>query len=434
MVNSGNDLSGDIYLARREFLGNVYAQVTGTGNANATTPMQSQFNVNTYNINAGLPGSFPWLSQVAKNFTYYEFHGLVFEYKPTSGEFGNMSTNALGKVVMCTQYDPDAPNFQSSVQMENYDYATACKPSEHMLHGVETKHTQRPTNMLYVRTGATSKDEALTDLGDFQIATEGVAMNLAASATLQTVTVPIGELWVAYKVKLSRANIYNTINNAPADAFIATALGQQVIGSGQTGSTGTYLALPTVMKRLYTNPQSVNAWCPKNTNTLGVQVWGSSATVYYVVFPPGASGSYAINIGWQSDAAVASQYIPLLTVGGASDLTALITAGYQVPQGLIGIATAAPSTTVTVAGAASSIIVGTDGTITGGGSGIVSAFQTQTATGTTPIQCCGFNYVTFTSTPSQVVILKGVVVTNAAGAHSIAMTCQVMPTLLNGQS
>lgn len=252
MVNSGHDLTGDVYLARREFLGNVTASVTGSNSntAGVNMPIQSQFSVQSYNINAGLRTTFPWLSQVAKNFTLYEMHGIVFEYKPTCGEFGNMNTNALGKVVMCTQYDPDAPVFTSSVQMENYDYATACKPSEHMLHGVETKHSQRATNMLYVRTGPTSKDEILTDIGDFQIATEGIAMNIPPNGGVSTTyQIPIGELWVAYKVKLSRANIYNATTNTPCDFHIGVADEGGVMGIG--GGAGTYPYLTPVEQRLF---------------------------------------------------------------------------------------------------------------------------------------------------------------------------------------
>lgn len=216
LVNSGKDLSGDVYFSHREFVGNVTAQATGT----AGTSVQSAFQVNEYPINAAIAKTFPWLSQTAQNWVLYEFEGLMFEYRPTSGEFGNLSTNALGKVIMATQYDPDAAKFGQSVQMENYDYATACKPAEHMVHGVETKTSQRAVNMLYTRTGNTTKDRVFTDLGVFQIATEGIPMTLTGSSTV-TNTIVIGELWVSYRVKLSRANLFSNIlgNDVRTDVF-----------------------------------------------------------------------------------------------------------------------------------------------------------------------------------------------------------------------
>ena len=79
------------------------------------------------------------------------------------------------------------------VIMENYDYASACKPSEHMVHGVETKNSQLITNNYYVRVGPSSKDKVFTDVGIFSIATEGLPIIPASGAN---VYVPIGELWV----------------------------------------------------------------------------------------------------------------------------------------------------------------------------------------------------------------------------------------------
>lgn len=89
--------------------------------------------------------------------------------------------------------------------MENYDYSSSAKPSLGMLHGVETKHASSATNMLYVRTGNTAKDKVFTDLGTFSIATEGIP-GVAGAATQI-----IGELWVTYRIKLSRANLYGSL-------------------------------------------------------------------------------------------------------------------------------------------------------------------------------------------------------------------------------
>jgi hypothetical protein len=188
-----DDLSGDVIFSHTEFVQNVTVTTTG---ATSTSPFQ----LVSFPINAALASTFPFLSQIAANFTLYEFEGLMFQYKPTSGEFGASGSNSLGKVIFATNYDPDAIAFTSSQQMENYDYANSTKPSCGMVHGVETKPSQRSVIQLYSRTGVSPKDKVFTDLGLFQVATEGI--NASAAGTQV-----IGELWVTYKCRLSRKNL-----------------------------------------------------------------------------------------------------------------------------------------------------------------------------------------------------------------------------------
>ena len=181
-VNSSNDLTGDITFTHTEFVSNIEVATAG-------------FENRVFPLNPGLEESFPFLSQIARNFTLYDLEGLIFEYRPTSGEFGGGS-NALGKVVMATNYDPDDQPFFSSRVMENYDYATSSKPSLTCRHGVETANSQQALNMSYIRTSEISRDKIFTDLGTFQLATEGLPA-----------TGLIGELWVTYKCSLSRSRI-----------------------------------------------------------------------------------------------------------------------------------------------------------------------------------------------------------------------------------
>ena len=181
-VNTMGNETGDITFAHTEFVQNVVSPTSGFTNT-------------TFGINPGLLSTFPFLAQLAQYFTLYEFEGLIFQFKPTSGEFGNGS-NQLGKVIMATNYDPDAAPFTSSQAMENYDYAVASKPSLTVDHGVETAPQQQALRMNYIRSGDTTRDKIFTDIGLFQLATEGIPFDGI-----------IGELWVTYKVKLSRAQI-----------------------------------------------------------------------------------------------------------------------------------------------------------------------------------------------------------------------------------
>jgi hypothetical protein len=283
-VNASDDLSGDIYISHREFLQNV----TATGGAGNTSPFANL----TFALNPGLEQTFPWLSQIAQNFTLYELEGCIFEFRPTSGELGAVGSNALGKVVMATQYDPDAIPFTSTIQMENYDYANACKPSEHMLHGVETEPTQRATKMMYVRTGPSQKDKVFTDYGLFQIATEGLPITNGNTST-------IGELWVTYRVKLSRAQLFGSLLGAsiPTDYhFGYTAAG----GGTLFVNTATQLTTNGQISSYDTTVLNSGQLARKKTNNLGTYVQyatGAPTTSFQVIFPPNiVQGTYQITV------------------------------------------------------------------------------------------------------------------------------------------
>lgn len=277
-VNATDDLSGDVYISHREFVGNVQALGSGASS-------QSAFNVVQYPINAGLTQTFPWLSQLAENFTLYELVGCIFEYKPTSGEFGS-SANQLGKVIMATNYDPDATAFSNSVTMENYDYSNACKPSEHMAHGIETDNRQKVTNMLYVRTGQSTRDKIFTDYGLFQIATEGIPNSVTAGTYFN-----IGELWVTYRVKLSRALLNSSIGtNILADYFY----GGGGASSFFDNTTALVNASPTISSA-YNVPSSTSNMAAKKTNNIGCTVSSVDNKTIQITFPANIfQGNYRV--------------------------------------------------------------------------------------------------------------------------------------------
>jgi len=282
-VNQTEDLSGDIILSHREFLGNVTAIGTGL-----STP--SAFTSASYPLNVGLQQTFPWLSQTAQNFTMYEPEGIIFEYVPTSGELGSNS-NALGKIVMATQYDPDAPAFTSTIQMENYDYANACKPSEHMVHGVETDPNKRATKELYVRTGPATKSKVFTDIGTFQIATEGLPVNVAVGTVIN-----VGELWVAYRVRLSRAQLFGTIQGL--DEQMDILIGSNAVAGNMNGGTTTFFSsIGSSLVPYYTTQTNINRAWPLAKNTIGVTCTGTLNNANTFAFPLGlTSGLYRCSI------------------------------------------------------------------------------------------------------------------------------------------
>jgi hypothetical protein len=326
-VNEATDLTGDIYLSHREFLGNIQA-TGGSGNI-------SPFSVVSYAINPGLTASFPWLSQIAQNFELYELEGLIYEYKPTSGEFGATGTNSLGKIVMATNYDPDALPFTSTVQMENYDYSNACKPSEHMLHGVETAAKQRVTNMLYVRSMVSSKDKVFTDVGNFQIASEGLPITSGVTAN-------IGELWVTYRVKLSRAQLYGSlINQSCMCDFFQSSTHSASPGQKLFDGTVAFVQSQTWGPSYSLNFLGANQMAPKLSNTLGATVTSTSASALTITFPPNiVQGYFAIVIN-----AYGIPYTGLTWGAGATSLQyCTVVTSNGTNYGAVGNALAVPST------------------------------------------------------------------------------------------
>ncbi|QMW68863.1 capsid protein [Crucivirus-406] len=310
-VNQESD-NGDIYIAHSEFVKNITVTMAAAGN--------SPFNIEVLELNAGLNETFPFLSQLAQNYVLYDFEGLVFQYKPSSGESAGNS-NALGKIIMATNYDPDASPFINAIQMENYDYAASCKPSVGMLHGVETDNTQQVVNMTYIRTGPISKAKVFTDIGTFQIATEGVPLAAAGTQIL-------GELWVSYRVKLSRANLYGSVmgSNAGYDRFFLTTsavanLNTLVFTVGAANTIGATCAFTSNTKLLVTFPTTIVAGayyvvCRSSTVAGGLMIWNAPTNnLNCTMFTPG-------NVPIAGPA-----HFPAPSVGGAANLLHSFLAG-----------------------------------------------------------------------------------------------------------
>lgn len=339
------NLSGDIVYSNCEFVTNIKATIPSGASA-------SQFENRTFQINPGIAGSFPFLSQIANNFELYEFEGLMFQYKPTSGEFGSSNSNALGKVIMATNYDPDAVEFGNAIQMENYDYAVSCKPSSGAVHGVECAPNQRTTKLMYTRSGTSVKDKVFTDIGTFQLATEGIPAGVAGE-------VLVGELWVTYTVKLSRARLYDSIGNscnystitwtpfttvfsdAANNAVIDQTLGLELLQDGGADSNSVRLRFPPsisfgkylVMVYFRINGTSgaapvidlpasctIDNLTPEAVRVTDTAAFGEKVKLKYVTVNALASQQAAFDVGVQSPPSASYQRIQILVVQVDPDL------------------------------------------------------------------------------------------------------------------
>nr|AOV86262.1 putative capsid [uncultured virus] len=153
----------------------------------------TSFSLNSFRINPTVSDTFPWLSAIAQNYEQYVVQGMIFEYKTTSAVAMGSTNTALGTVVLATQYNSLSPLFDNKQQMENYEFSQSTVPSQSVLHAVECDPTQTQCGgilNMWNANDSSDGDIRLYDLGRFNIATVG----------MQTANVPIGELWVSYKI------------------------------------------------------------------------------------------------------------------------------------------------------------------------------------------------------------------------------------------
>lgn len=237
--NSVPKFQGDgkrgVRLTEREFLGNIVSGPVVSGS--------SVFTNVGYNLIPSDSATFPWLSKIAHLFDQWEPHGIVFEFHTTSSTF-NGTSQALGAVIMATDYDINEPISSTKQIMENMDYACSSVPSSNLLHGVECDPKERPLEVMY--TTARAGQLNFSNLGKFQIATQGCS---TAGTTL-------GELWISYDITFYKKQLVTAIADANFVNFsgsttvggpllpVGTLYNQQGIVISQVIGAGTDLILP----------------------------------------------------------------------------------------------------------------------------------------------------------------------------------------------
>jgi hypothetical protein len=192
-----------VIIRHREYIADVIASPT--------------FSNSVYNINPGLQGTFPYLSQVAAAFEMYKMRGLVYEFKSTSSDsvLSSNTSSALGVVAMATQYNSVANSFTSLLQLENHEFANASKPSCDFVHPVECKRSEIALAEQYVRSGTppANADLRLYDVG---------VLNVAVSGSQATGGV-LGQLWATYEVEFYQP-LYATPFSILSDHSVNTAI------------------------------------------------------------------------------------------------------------------------------------------------------------------------------------------------------------------
>lgn len=216
-----------------------------------------------FTLNPGLEATFPWLSNIARNYQEYSIKGAVFHYVPTSGNAISGTNNALGSVMMQTTYrSTDSPPV-SKVELLNEYWACESIPSESFCHPIECDPKENPFNIQYVRTGTVPAGDSklIYDLGTTYIATSGQ----------QAAGVVLGDIWITYEVELRKPILFSnaTFENDRHSATYGGTLTSSSIFTTLAGAVG---ALPI------------------------------TAAVNTVTIPKGQSGSYIILVRVATDA------------------------------------------------------------------------------------------------------------------------------------
>lgn len=294
-----NSRGGGFIVRHREFIENV--------------PASAAFVIAGFPLNPGLPGTFPWLSNVAKNFEEWVPRGIVFEFKTTSSNavVSTAANAALGTVIMATEYNPLNPGFGNKQQMENYQWAVSTNPSRSKIHMVETAKSQNPLGSYYIRTGAvpSNGDARFYDIGTTYVASDG----MQSSGTY------VGELWISYEVELRKPRLESGEPTAAGPAVDHFSLIGTDLSSAKpatpfgTGTAG--LIFPTTNSNLggvLSGGIVAKANQPRGGVITALDASGdatgefedSAANTYY--FPPGITGGTYI-----------MSYNALYTTGGA---------------------------------------------------------------------------------------------------------------------
>lgn len=225
----------EITISHSEYIEDILA---GTG-----TP--TVFTLQSFPINAGQAGTFPWLSVIAQNYLYYIFEHLSFDVVSTAAQSFSSSTNiALGKVLGRHESDPTIAADNSLVQMENSYGVVVEKPANSWSYHCEISDARM--GHYTVRNGAqpSNTDLRMYDQGFFEIASSG----------LPQASVNFGQLRVNYTVRLIRpfyiaGLIGNTIRSAhyvSSNAASATPLGTTSIATGGVDNIGLTLTSTTI--------------------------------------------------------------------------------------------------------------------------------------------------------------------------------------------
>jgi hypothetical protein len=178
-----------VRVQHREYIGEVIASSTA-----------GAFSVRSYALNPGLFSTFPWLSAFANQFDEWKPNGVVVCFKSTSSFYSG--TTQLGAVMIASDYDVLDTAYSSKLEMENSEWCVSASAAQSIMHPVECRITERPSQLLYTRSGDVASTDNLRfyDLCNVQVATQGCVASQVC-----------GELWLSYDITFYKPQLYGGI-------------------------------------------------------------------------------------------------------------------------------------------------------------------------------------------------------------------------------
>jgi len=246
----------------------------------------SAFSLKDYVINPGNRDLFPWLGQMARQYSQYKIHGMVFAFKTMSSDYA--ASGPLGTVFMATNYNALDRPFDNKIELENTEFAVSTKPSLSLVHAIECDPKVSGFDILYIRdptydTGETS-DRRFYDYGRFQVGTQGLPGEPGST---------LGELWVTYDIELIKPIVGGTF--VSGTTLISRADGTVGVGYNND-ECDVNVTMPTI------NPAVSTAYnvVPTNAGTLSgdVGLWGTvfnTSSTGFIKFLK--NGIFRIHIG-----------------------------------------------------------------------------------------------------------------------------------------
>jgi hypothetical protein len=144
------------------------------------------FSSKKFEVNPGLPNTFPWLSKIASRYESYKFEKLHFSFETEA------PTSSTGVVILAIDFDPTDAAPLSKTDALSYEGAIRSAPWSNCMYAA-AKNDLHKRKSNYVRCGAlgSSATLALHDIGNLFVVTKAQAGSSV-----------IGELYVDYDVIL----------------------------------------------------------------------------------------------------------------------------------------------------------------------------------------------------------------------------------------
>jgi hypothetical protein len=233
----------------------------------------ANFNVIRIPINPGLSGFAKRLSQIAQNFEKYFVYRLILAYEPQTS--ANSSSPSLGSLAIVHCTNPGRANFQSELELCDYENAICKNVASPFRCGVECDPSRGGEDDMLLTRGTTvpsGEDIKTYDLGFFQIAISGL------NPAVYTAGTRLGKLRMYYKIGLSTPKLYSS-------------LGYAQLSEMYRGTTGI-----TVTEPMGTAPRKCKS------NNIGT-TWQNTGAYSRIIFPDDFQGSIAVTMSLESSVA-----------------------------------------------------------------------------------------------------------------------------------